>query len=201
MEIVSFFIFIFEMAEMESTSPICLTGPIVDVYLLGNLVDQTVGMQLPSYRQALGFMLYTMRTMNLPVRKSARLAVREVLTFWREARIPTQQEYRCVTRLEIFYNEHRFLAKTLSRTVSKTKKRNELKFCDKLDDLFDIAYHDALKTIERLEDKNFLLQQRKKGRRGHMINVSKEFMAEMQRRMKCAEQRRLQKMIYTSEAE
>ena len=37
-----------------------------------------------------------------------------------------------------------------------------------LDDLFDIAHADALKTIKIEEDKLFLISQRKKGRPGSM---------------------------------
>lgn len=182
------------MTDKASTSPINLSGPVTDVYLLGDLVDQIVGMKLPSRRQALGLMLYTIRTKLLTVREGARIAVRDVLLFWKAARIPTSADHRCLQKLVQLYLEYRLICKSAKPNQTA---RKEAVFSEKLDDLFDIASQDALKTIECEEDKNFLLQQREKGRPGHMANVTEEFAKEMERRMKHAKVGRTQKMIYT----
>lgn len=184
------------MADKESTSPIHTAGLISDVYLLGNLVDQIVGMKLPSNRQALGYLLYTIRVDRLTVREGARLVVREILKFWKEARLKTPVEHRCMAKLEKLYHEHRILAKSSNRK-SQTKTRREMRFCDKLEDLFDIGHQAALEKDERPEDKHFLMQQRKKGRHGHMIDVSEKFAKEIERRVAHAKELRLQKTFYT----
>lgn len=186
------------MADKESTSSnqIHTAGPISEVYLLGNLVEQIVGMKLPSNRQALGYLLYNIRVDRLTVREGARLVVREILKFWKEARLKTPVEHRCMAKLENLYHEHRILAKSSNRK-NQTRTRREMIFCDKLEVLFDIGHQDALEKVERPEDKHFLLLQRKKGRLGHMIDVSEEFAKEMERRVAHAKELRLQQTFYT----
>ena len=46
-----------------------------------------------------------------------------------------------------------------------------------LDDLFDISHANALNMIVLQEDKDFLLTQREKGRRGYMRSVDKTLAA------------------------
>ena len=56
---------------------------------------------------------------------------------------------------------------------SETIEHKEKDWSNSLDDLFDIAYADALETIKIEEDRQFLLAQRQKGRPGKMIGVDK----------------------------
>ena len=69
-----------------------------------------------------------------------------------------------------------------SRT-SKTQRKNEQEFLDKMDDLFDIAHVDAIKLMTNEEDKQFLFAQRKKGRPGHLGPVDKKLCKLEQRRL------------------
>ena len=54
---------------------------------------------------------------------------------------------------------------------SETQKKNEKEFKNIFDDLFDIAHQRALEMIKNEEDKEFLLAQREKGRRGSMGDI------------------------------
>lgn len=182
------------MAANALSSVVFTIAPIANVYLLGDLVEQIVGKKLPSKRQALGFMLYTIRTDCKVARESARITVRDVLKFWDAARIPTQTDSKCVDKLLKLYHEYQQLGKNKNRQKRKTKTPKELKFCNELDDLFDIAAQNAFDRIERPDDKNFLLQQRMKGRPGRMIDISEEFTKEMENRRKRA--KKLEKVIY-----
>lgn len=104
------------------------------------------------------------------MRDSARLVIREVMVFWEKARIPTRDENHCVNKVIDMYEEWRLLQKHAGRTTVKHKQSEEL-FTDKFDNLFDIGHTDALKLISIEEDKQFLINQREKGRPGYMYGI------------------------------
>lgn len=84
----------------------------------------------------------------------------------------------------------RLLKKNKSRT-SATQKANENAFVEKLDDLFDLAHENALTLMTIDEDRQFLLAQREKGRRGCMAGWDKQ-LHEIEKRV--AERRTLADM-------
>ena len=82
----------------------------------------------------------------------------------------------------------RLLKKNKART-SPTQLARESAFVSRLEDLFDVAHADALtKTSVLQEDKDFLLAQREKGRRGSMAGLDKKLAAKEKRAFEREEQ-------------
>lgn len=141
------------------------------LYLLGNSVIGITGSKLPSMHMALGFFLHHHLDLKKTVRKSSDIAITEITKVWKKARIPTRGHQNCQTKLQQTFEEWRLLKKNKART-SPTQLAKESAFVSRLDDLFDIAHADALNNTSVLqEDKNFLLAQREKRRRGSMVGV------------------------------
>lgn len=174
------------MANADSMEPIRANGGISNVYLVGNLMSEITGTKLPTRRQALCYMMYHIRCSNMNTREAANASKKQIMTFWNEARIPTRTDATIVSLIVRMQNEWRSLQKNTSRGGKQIRK--EKMFCSKLNELFDIARHDALTTIERDEDRDFLLEQRKKGQPGCLSNVSEEFTNEMAIRTKRAKE-------------
>ena len=133
-----------------------------DVGLVGCITNQIVGAKLPSNRQVLKVLFYNMRVVRLTAQESAALVIEEVSIFWKKARIPTRRTDHCSDKLRNLYDDWKSLQKNLARTGEKDKDNRDL-FVGSLDDLFDIAYSDALVNMAIEEDRNFLLLQRQKG--------------------------------------
>ena len=142
-----------------------------ELYLLGDSVTELTGSKLPSLRMALGFFLHQHLELKETIRKSSDVTITEVAQFWRKARIPMRDHQNCQTKLEQTFKDWRLLKKNKAR-ISPTQLARESAFVSRLDDLFDVAHADALtNTSVLLEDKDFLLAQREKGRRGSMAGV------------------------------
>lgn len=99
-----------------------------------------------------------------------------MLLFYGKARIPTQEQKRCASKLQELYHDYQNLKKKQSRE-GDFQRRKEMKFRESSDDLFDISHARALDTIKIDEDKQFLLIQRKKGRPGSMVGVDRTLAA------------------------
>jgi len=140
------------------------------IYLIGNSSHQLVGCKLPSNKQVLSVLFFNIREVKLSVRESARLVIDETLIFWQKARIPTREIRNCVPQLEELYNTWRSLQKNSSRRTN-TQIKNENEFIQCFDDLFDIAHADALDIMTTDIDKQFLINQRQKGRPGALMGV------------------------------
>ncbi|CAI6372118.1 unnamed protein product [Macrosiphum euphorbiae] len=149
-----------------------------NVFLLGNECSQITGGKLPSIKQVLLVFSYNLQVVKINIRESPRLAVREIVIFWEKARIPVQEIQHCIYKLEKLYYEWRTVQKnSTKRTECQIKK--EVVFTSKLDDLFDIAHANALNMLGVQEDRDFLLLQREKRRKGYMMGVdTKLFQAE-----------------------
>lgn len=133
---------------------------------LFNYANEITDSKLPSNLQVFYKTFFNIRVVKLSVRDSARLVIREVMVFWEKARIPTRDKEHFVNKVIDLYEEWRLLQITLEDTV-KHKQSEEL-FTDKFDNLFDIAHADALKFISIDVDKQFLINQREKGRPGYL---------------------------------
>lgn len=138
------------------------------LFLLDHDESQITGAKLPSNGQVMRVLFYNIHKVKLNLRASMTLAMKEVETFWEKARIPTKKTQHSIEKLQSLYNEWRALQKNRKRRNELQEKR-ERDFLDKLNDLFDIAHADALQLINIEEDKQFLENQRKKGRPGSMI--------------------------------
>ncbi|KAL4135253.1 hypothetical protein QTP88_006876 [Uroleucon formosanum] len=92
---------------------------------------------------------------NLNLRDSAKLVIREVIIFWEKARIPVREEYHLLKKVESLYNEWRNLQKHSTRKSAKDRKNEEI-FVNKLNDIFDIAHARALDIMKIECDKQLL---------------------------------------------
>lgn len=123
-----------------------------NVYLIGHYHSQITGSKLPSIGQILRVMFYAMRCVKLNVRESARLAIKEAMIFWEKARIPTQADFKCISKLEKIYHEWNSMKKRMNDN-SNTQKQKENAFKEKLNDLFDIIFDSTTtKRSPRLYD-------------------------------------------------
>ena len=119
------------------------------------------------------------------IREASTIVVQKVETFWAKARVPTRHHQDSIKKLEKLFNTWKNLKKNSKRTTQK-QSENESSFKDTLDDLFDIAHGNALNIMTIQEDKDFLIAQREKGRKGSMSSVD----TTLQRQEKNIENRR-----------
>lgn len=139
------------------------------IFLIGDISTKIISNKLPSKHDVLRVLFFNLRQAKLKLKESCILAVKEVLIFWEKAGLSTQNEYRCFGKLETLYQEWRNVCRNFGRPFNKTKEDN---FKQELDDLFDIAHTNALDTKHVDEGRrNFLINQRKKGRPGYICDV------------------------------
>lgn len=112
-----------------------------------------------------------MRFVHKDANKSAKLALKAVLIFWEQARIPVRDVYRCSDKILKLYNEWSAIKKRIPSKRSPAQRAKAREFQDSLDDLFDISPEDVFSKIRIEEDKQFLVNQKKKGRPGCMAGV------------------------------
>lgn len=151
------------------------------IWLLGSEQSEITGSKLPSKKQVLCVMLYHHKTLKKTIHESATSVIKEVLVFWEKARIPVRPQHHAIKQLETLHEKWQKLKKNANRT-SETQLSNVEAFSDQLADLFDIAHQDALMLIKNPEDRDFLIAQRDKGRRGCMGAVDKILAAKETRR-------------------
>ena len=137
------------------------------LWLLGSEDTEITGTKLPSKKQVLCVLLHHHKTLKKALHASAIAVIKEVLLFWNKARIPVRPEHHAVKQLEALHDKWQKLKKNAKRT-SETQQAKLQAFVDQLGDLFDIAHQDALILVKNPEDREFLVAQREKGRRGHM---------------------------------
>ncbi|XP_069676192.1 zinc finger protein 184-like isoform X2 [Periplaneta americana] len=133
-----------------------------NIYLIGNYCNQIIGSNLPSNKQVLNVLFCNIRKVKLDLRVSAGKTVDEVIIFWQKAHIPTRKRRHCISKLESLYSEWRNLQKSANKK-SEQQRQKEKSFTSKLNDLFDIAHANALE-VTGIEDRQFLIAQRQKGR-------------------------------------
>lgn len=134
-----------------------------EIYLIGELIQRIDGTKLPSNREVLSVFLYRRSNVKEKFKESTSKVVDEVLNCWRKAHIPAISTKYVSDRIIKLHGEWKKLQKN-SKRERDTQKRNEFDFCNNLDDLFDVAHSNALGTIACPQIKQFLLQQREKGR-------------------------------------
>ena len=151
------------------------------LYLLGDTVTVLTGSKLPSLRMALGFFLHHHLELKETIRQSSAVTINEISKFWLKARIPMREHQNCQTKLEKSFEEWRLIKKNKAR-ASPTQLARESAFVSTLDNLFDVAHADTLNMKSVLqEDKDFLLAQQEKGRRGSMAGVDEKLAAKEKR--------------------
>ena len=153
------------------------------VYLIGNYSPQIVGSKLPSIKQVLSVLFFNLREVKLSVRESSKLVIEEVTIFWNKARIPTRDVQHCIKKVEVLYQTWAGLQKNWKRRT-ESQLRKEENFVHEFDNLFDIAHQNALQYMNITEDKEFLINQRKKGREGYMYGIDTGLAAREKRKKK-----------------
>lgn len=151
------------------------------VYLIGNYSSQIVGSKLPSIKQVLSVLFFNLREVKLSLRESSKLVIDEVIIFWNKARIPTRDVQHCIKKVEVLHKTWAGLQRNCKRRT-ETQLRNEETFVQEFENLFDIAHQNALEKIKITEDKEFLINQRKKNREGHMYGLDTALAAKEKRK-------------------
>ena len=162
------------------------------IYLLGHDEYQIIGSKLPSNGQVLRVLFYNVQKVKLDLRPSAAIAIKEVEVFWDKARIPVRETHHSIDKLLELHKNWRKLQKTRKRRC-EMQEIKERKFLNAMDDLFDIAYNNALNTLKIQEDKDFLLNQRKKGRPGLMIGADQNLVQKEKRQAVRLQQKEVQR--------
>lgn len=164
------------------------------IYLIGYQKVNLNGCKLPSIGDCLRVFFYNLRTVKLPTKDSARLVIKECSIFWEKARIPIQATDKAEKKLIKLYEEWRELHKHKSRESDTYKKKRE-DWQNFQNDLFDIAHQNANDLIKIEEDRQFLINQRVKGRKGCMSGVDVNLKKREERREKRLKQIEIKRKI------
>ena len=117
------------------------------IYLVWAANHQITGTKLPSNGQILGVLFFNIREVKLTVSESENLVIRECIIFWEKKRIPTKSSPNCVKKLVDLHHVWRELQKNSTKFQDIHRRLSE-KFQMQLDNLFDIAYADALERMK-----------------------------------------------------
>ena len=137
------------------------------VWLVGGTIGQITGSKLPSNKQVLQRFLHHHCHDRKRIQDSATDTAREISVFWEKARIPKRQECHIINKIKQLYLTWQGLKKSASRRT-EVQQRKEDAFVQTFNDLFDVAHCEAMTLIKIPEDREFLLAQREKNRRGCM---------------------------------
>ena len=95
--------------------------------------------------------------------QSSSNTIDEVLQIWFIASVPTTQKRNAIAKLKVLYNSYVKIGKNKShRTERQSKLETDL--VNKFNKLFDVAHADCDRLIKIQQDKNFLQDQREKGK-------------------------------------
>jgi len=139
------------MADILSIATVA-TRKDTEVWIIGQPIDAIRGRKLPSKGDVLRRLFYLIRTEKATVNDASDIVIREVMSFWEMARIPTIAIYNAVPQVERVYDKWRALQKGSSRR-SKPQVEKEHIFKDEMNDLFDIAHANALGPPTLAEDR------------------------------------------------
>lgn len=144
------------------------------IFLVGKCNSEILGAKLPSIKQVFQVLFYKLRVDKMDMKQSLRFTINQVIPFWEKASIPTLVKSSCIRKLQKLYDEWAALQRNASKKIEVFRTR-ENEFREKIEDfIFDIASPDALLTMKLTEDKEFLIQQRKKGRPGSLMGIDQK---------------------------
>lgn len=118
------------------------TRSATETYLVGQPASSIGGSKLPATRQVLRFFFHTVKESG-DRQEPFKETVRNVLTFWKLARIKTISERGCQKKLTMLWEQWRSLQKSQGRAA----KDKVEKFKSELDLLWDIGAPDAIEDI------------------------------------------------------
>ena len=162
-----------------------------EIYLLGSVIESLSGSKLPSNGDVLRLYVHKLKSAQTK-HDAAVTVIKKVQLFREKARIPVRHTDHATAQLEELVHKWERLKKNKGRTTA-TQVANEAALTDTFNDLFDVAHQDALQIVKIEEDKQFLLAQREKGRRGVMTGVDvsqtkeEEHMTKQQRQLRLKE--------------
>lgn len=160
-----------------------------EIWLLGHSVPTIKGAKLPSRGDVLRRFFYAHKEEKKTVQQSANDTAKEVLDFWTRARIPTIAETSVRRKITALFDEWKILNKSKNNSGVKPVVKQKT-FHESLPDLLDIAHSNALTLMTIPEDKEFLLAQREKGRRGTMAGLDNKIKKSVRRRERSLSRRR-----------
>ena len=150
-------------------------------FLVGHPRQSIRGSQLPTARQVLQFLFHVKESGHCERKREAyKITVKNVLPFWKMARIKTMRQRNCCRKLESLFTEWQNLQKSANRADQNDKRTL---FAEKLDRLWDIGATDALEEIrknrlltakDKAEDEAFYRDQQG-ARQCHMSGQDKIF--------------------------
>ncbi|CAH0562945.1 unnamed protein product [Brassicogethes aeneus] len=130
-----------------------------NIWLIGHANEIISGARLPSGRDVMRNFVFYHRSQKLTIRDSAELVHNQLVPFWIKSRLPIRQKYHIIKKIKEFYEEHVRLMKHKTRN-NPTDQKNQQKFIDKLEKLFDISHANSQQLIKNEGDRQFLkLQQ------------------------------------------
>lgn len=168
------------------------------VKFVGPECEFITGARLPTTRQVLAAFYHQLRSKKLPLRDSARNAVKQVYCYWQKTKIPIVQEIKSIAKVESLHVELSAVCKNSSRKNSKAQIEREVRFCTKLDKLFDISRSTAIPEMEKMaqkemdpavkqalnEDIIFLKDQKEGDRAGSISGIDGALAAKTQKKAK-----------------
>ena len=160
----------------SSTSAAIATRKKTEIWLIGQMPSSLDSVMLPSKREVLAFFFHYKQIANQSIREALHSTANDVFEVWSKARIPVQLKKHVVPKIENIYKEWKKLKKNKENKAKRSDylKKKEDQWNEGLEELFDIAHANALEMITIQEDKDFLLYQREKIRRGEMGPVDKK---------------------------
>lgn len=126
-----------------------------NIFLIGTTIDTISDKKLATNKEALQLLFHYTRDLNQSIESSSPTVIAEIKKIWDIAEIPTQDQARCVKKLNSLYSDYRQVQKSANRK-NKTK---EQELCRILEELFDIAHSKASEMINN-ETQQFLIDQR-----------------------------------------
>lgn len=144
------------------------------VFLVGKCNSDLLGAKLPSMQQVLQVLFYKLRVAKINMKQSLQSTIDQVIPFWEKAGIPMIINISCIKKLRKLHDEWAALQRNANAKYEVYRTR-EGEFRDKIENfLFDIAAPHALLTMKIPKDKEFLMQQRQKGRPGSMLGIDRK---------------------------
>lgn len=170
------------------------------IYLIGTYEDDIKGSKLPSNKQTLAYFMYLHIQKKETICQAATHTIDKIASFWDKAKIPIRHKQDCVKKIKGIFARWQALKKNSSRQ-SQTQKQNEEAFTATFDDLFDVAHADALVLMKIEKDRQFLLAQREKERRGSMMSVDRVLLHKERKHRERIEKEKKRRLAAAKQAE
>jgi len=164
--------------ESSQSSVKVITRNETEIWLVGQLSSSLSLTKLPSKNEVMALFFHYKLTEKQKIRGASCSTAADVMNVWAKAGIPTCRKQHVIAKIEAMFQEWKNLKKNKENKVKRSLKlqQKEGHWKKRLKHLFDIAHSNALNLITIQEDKDFLLAQREKERRGKIMNVDKVLM-------------------------